>query len=45
MCLGLDGHARSVGQPLIAPKPLAGHRSGQWHPHGHLLVGSVQFDV
>jgi hypothetical protein len=45
MCLSLGGHSCSVCQPLIAPNPLVGHRPDQWHPHDHVLVGTVQFDV
>jgi hypothetical protein len=45
MCLGLHGHPGGAGQPLIAPKPVGGHRPGQRHPHDHVLVGGVQLDV
>jgi hypothetical protein len=45
MCLGLHGHPGGVGQPLTAPKPLAGHRPGQRYPHDHVLVDGAQLDV
>src|SRR5262249_43717675 len=45
MSVGFDGELCGPGHPLIAPKPLVGHRPGQRYPRDYMLVVSVQFDV